>query len=99
MQHNWRANADQLSIAASRAPFDICNCQSAANMGAIELPFGLQIPDFNQNQLLIGAGILAAAVLGYQMFAGKSAKRRRVASAKAKFAQQYAEETGRFPRF
>lgn len=99
MQNNWRANQDQRTVAASRAPYDTCECRSAANMGAVNLPFGITLPDFNQNNLLIGAGVIAAAVLGYQLFASKGAKRRRVATAKAKFAQQYAEETGRLPRF
>lgn len=100
MQENWTPTQSQRTVAQGRQPSDTCGNCAAANMGAVvQLPFGLPAIDFNQNNLLIGVGVIAAAVIGYQLFSGRSAKRRRVASAKADFAKKYADETGRFPSF
>lgn len=100
MQSNWTPSQSQRTVAANRQPGDCCQSCAAANMGAVvQLPFGLPSVDIDQNTLLIGAAVIAAAVVGFQLFGGRSAKRRSVAKAKAQYAAKYAEETGRFPSF
>lgn len=104
MMTNWTPTPDQKILAMTRTPAPCCpSCAARAGAGlgnvgftwpTFSLPAGI-----DQNTLLIGAGALVAAYVGYSLLFGGRRRSKGVAKAKAEFAQRYAAETGRFPKF
>lgn len=94
MQTQWTPTASQNTVAASRQPEPCCANCAAANMGNV----GFTMPAFDQTTLLYFAAAGLAAVVIYSMMT-KRGPNKSIARAKADYAQKFAAETGRFPRF
>lgn len=104
MNQNWSPSQDQNQFADYRQPAPCCNeChdKAAAGMGNVgfEIPT-FEWPQFDQNTLLIGGGLLLSAIIAMQIFGG--GRRDRAggnAQAKARYISDIAARTGRIPRF